>query len=264
MGLCPIFFSNHLTNEQLFSIFVFYNIVVQQPMARKKSEIIDLSSTLTDIWRVLSEEERERIRQDARIVQYKKNEMIYIEDEPSTDLMCLLSGKVKIFKNGVGGRSQIIRMIRPVQYFGYRAFFAREPYVTAASAFESSTICLISMELIEEMLRNNGNLALFFIQLLSIDLGIADQRVVNLTQKHIRGRLAESLIFLKESYGLEEDGATINIYLAREDLANLSNMTTSNAIRTLSNFANERILSLDGRKIKIIDEDRLIKISKIG
>ncbi|MPM64587.1 CRP-like cAMP-activated global transcriptional regulator [bioreactor metagenome] len=233
-------------------------------MSRKAKDIIDLSSTLADIWRVLSEGERELIKKNARFVHYKKNEPIYIEEEQPRDLMCLLKGKVKIYKSGVGGRTQIIRMIRPIQYFGYRAFFAREPYVTAASAFESSTVCFISMELIEELLRENGNLALFFIQMLSCDLGIADNRVVNLTQKHVRGRLAESLIFLKESYGLEEDGATINIYLAREDLANLSNMTTANAIRTLANFVNERIISLDGRKIKIIDEDKLLKISKIG
>ena len=105
---------------------------------------------------------------------------------------------------------------------------------------------------------------MFFIRELSTDLGIADERVVNLTQKHIRGRLAESLIFLMDSYGFEEDGATISIYLSREDLANLSNMTTSNAIRTLSNFADERIISLDGRKIKIHDADLLRKISRIG
>ena len=233
-------------------------------MAKRGTDAIDISSSLTDIWKMLSDEERILVRNNAKIVNFRKNEMIYIEDEQPKDLMCLLKGKVKIFKNGVGGRSQIIRMIRPVQYFGYRAFFAREPYVTAASAFESSTVCFIPMELIEGFFRKNGNLALFFIQLLSLDLGIADQRVVNLTQKHIRGRLAESLIFLKESYGLEEDGATINIYLAREDLANLSNMTTSNAIRTLSMFVDERIIAMDGRKIKVIDEEKLRKISKIG
>jgi CRP-like cAMP-binding protein len=105
---------------------------------------------------------------------------------------------------------------------------------------------------------------MFFIKLLSIDLGISDERTVNLTQKHIRGRLAESLIFLKETYGLEEDGATISIFLSREDLANLSNMTTSNAIRTLSNFASEKLIAIDGRKIKIIDEIELEKISRIG
>lgn len=178
--------------------------------------------------------------------------------------MCLYSGKVKIYRDGVGGRSQIIRMMKPLEYFGYRAYFANEEYVTAAAAVEPSLICLIPMDAITQLIKENNDLATFFIKQLSIDLGIADQRTVSLTQKHIRGRLAESLVFLKESYGVEEDGFTLSIYLSREDLANLSNMTTSNAIRTLSNFANERLIAIDGRKIKIIDEEKLKKISKIG
>ena len=93
---------------------------------------------------------------------------------------------------------------------------------------------------------------------------MADERTVNLTQKHLRGRLAESLLFLKESYGVEEDGCTLSIFLSREDLANLSNMTTSNAIRTLSQFAAEHLIIIDGRKIKIIDEETLLKINKVG
>ena len=88
-----------------------------------------------------------------------------------------------------------------------------------------------------KLIKDNSELALFFIRQLSIDLGISDERTVNLTQKLIRGRLAESLLFLKDTYGVEEDESTLSIYLSREDLANLSNMTTSNAIRTLSNFA---------------------------
>ena len=69
---------------------------------------------------------------------------------------------------------------------------------------------------------------------------------------------------MKDTYGVEEDQFTLSIYLSREDLANLSNMTTSNAIRTLSNFATEKLIAIDGRKIKIIEEERLRKISKIG
>ena len=118
-------------------------------MVKKGKDKIDLSYRLADIWRVLSPEERELLKEDARIVDFRRNETIHIEGEEPKDLMCLLKGKVKIYKNGVGGRSQIIRMMRPVQYFGYRAYFANEPYVTASSAFESSTVCFISMELIE-------------------------------------------------------------------------------------------------------------------
>jgi len=233
-------------------------------MVTDSSNVVSISESIPEIWKLLNNKERDLISSSARIVDFKKNEVIYREEENPRELMCLYKGKVKIYKDGVGGRSQIIRMIRPTQYFGYRAYFAKEPYVTAASAFEASTICLISMQAIEEVVHSNPKLGMFFIRELSTDLGIADERVVNLTQKHIRGRLAESLIFLIENYGLEEDGATISIYLSREDLANLSNMTTSNAIRTLSTFVDEHIITLDGRKIKIIDEDKLRRISKIG
>lgn len=52
--------------------------------------------------------------------------------------------------------------------------------------------------------------------------------------------------------------------MSREDLANLSNMTTANAIRTLSTFVEERLITVDGRRIKIINEPQLRKISKFG
>ena len=229
------------------------------------------------------------LRNNSTIQHFKRNQLIYCEGDEPKDMMCLLKGKVKIFKDGVGGRSQIIRMIKPVQYFGYRANFAQEDYLTNASAFEPSTVCLIPMTVVKDLIYANPDLAMFFIRQLSVDLGIADERTVNLTQKHIRGRLAESLLFLKDSYGLEEDGATLSIYLAREDLANLSNsygleedgatlsiylaredlanlsnMTTSNAIRTLSTFVSEHIIAIDGRKIKLIDEEKLKKISRMG
>ena len=175
-------------------------------------------------------------------------------------MMCLVQGKVKIFKLGIGGRNQILRIIKPIEFFGFRAYFADEDYKTAAMAFEPSVVAFFSMPVIMKLMKSNFNISMFFIKYLSKQLGYSDDRTVNLTQKHIRGRLAESLIFLKESYGLEEDGSTLSIYLSREDLANLSNMTTSNAIRTLSQFSTERLITIDGRKIKIIDEEKLKKI----
>ncbi|OKZ14025.1 MAG: Crp/Fnr family transcriptional regulator [Bacteroides sp. 43_108] len=224
----------------------------------------EILNRLSDIVCILSEEEKNVLRKNLFIQHYKKNEVIYSEGDVPTHMLCLISGKVKIFKDGISGRTQIIRVIKPVEYFGYRAYFANQNFVTAAAAFESSVICKIPIELIYQWMSTNNKLAMFFIKLLAIDLGISDQRTVNLTQKHIRGRLAEALLFLKDSYGLEEDGATLSIYLSREDLANLSNMTTSNAIRTLSTFASEKLIAIDGRKIKVIDEERLRKISRIG
>lgn len=224
----------------------------------------EVEQTLGDMLQVLNEEQRVELLRNYEVQTFKKNECIYCEGDRPQALMCLIRGKVKIFKEGVGGRNQIIRMIKPGEYFAYRAYFANEHFVTAASAVEPSCLCLVPMTFISELVKQNNSLALFFINQLSKDLGIADERTVSLTQKHIRGRLAEALLFLKESYGVEEDGCTLSIYLAREDLANLSNMTTANAIRTLSLFATERLITIDGRKIRIIDEERLKRVSKIG
>ena len=233
-------------------------------MVKKELTQVEIAESIPDLWQPLTETQREYLAKNFTIQKYKKNETIYCEGETPMHLMCLLSGKVKIYKDGVGGRSQIIRVIKDKEYFAYRAYFAQENFVTAAAAFEPCTICLVPMPAISELIKENTDLAMFFIKQLSIDLGISDERTVNLTQKHIRGRLAESLLFLKDTYGVEEDQCTLSIYLSREDLANLSNMTTSNAIRTLSNFATEKLIIIDGRKIKIIDEERLKKISKIG
>ena len=233
-------------------------------MVKKELSEAEIAESIPDLWQPLTEEQRILLVQNFTIQKYKKNETIYCEGETPTHLMCLLTGKVKIYKDGVGGRSQIIRVIKSHEYFAYRAYFAEEDYVTAAAAFEPCTICLIPMPTIISLIQENAELAMFFIRQLSIDLGISDERTVSLTHKHIRGRLSESLLFLKDTYGVEEDQCTLSIYLSREDLANLSNMTTSNAIRTLSNFAAEKLIIIDGRKIKLIEEDKLKKISKIG
>lgn len=223
-----------------------------------------INEDMAEIWTILSPDEKRIVTDNLQIHTFKKNQVIYAEGDEPEYLWCLLKGKVKKTKEGVGGRVQILRLIRPVQYFGYRAFFAGEPYVSTATAFEPSTLGAIPLNIVKELIQNNIDLAWFFIHELSRNLGGSDTKIVNLTQKHIRGRLAEALIVLLDNYGYEDDNCTLRIYMSREDLANLSNMTTSNAIRTLSSFVNEKILIVDGRRIKIINESQLRKISKFG
>ena len=227
------------------------------PWGEYLDEISEMLDTLTD-------EQREVLTEHISVVKYKKNDIIYKEGDLPTNLLCLVSGKVKIYKDGVGGRPQIMRVLGETEYFAYRAYMAGEPFITAAAAFEPCVVLKVPLGIMVKIIQENARLAWFFIQKLAHDLGQSDERTVNLTQKHIRGRLAESLIFLKDSYGLEEDGSTLSIYMSREDLANLSNMTTSNAIRTLSAFASEKLVAIDGRKIKFMNLKELEKISRIG
>ncbi len=231
---------------------------------KNKGKELYLKSTMSDLFSCLDEKEQEQLENVIIVENYKKNQTIYNEGDQPDTLFCMLSGKAKVYKRGVGGRNQTIRLIKPVEYFGYRPYLTGQTFISGASTLENSTIAKISLPFFESLIMSNNKVAWFFIKQLAHALGRADERTVSLTQKHINGRLAEALIFLKESYGVEEDGCTLSIYMSREDLANLSNMTTSNAIRTLSAFSNDKLIAIDGRKIKIINEKELERISKLG
>jgi CRP-like cAMP-binding protein len=113
-------------------------------------------------------------------------------------------------------------------------------------------------------MKKNADLTMKFTRILSEELGYSNSRTISLTQKHIRGRLAESLIVLRDTYGFDEDGKTLNVSLSREDIAGLSNMTTSNAIRTLSGLSSDGIIGVKGRRITIIDTTTLEHICNLG
>ena len=225
---------------------------------------IDIKRGLQDLWSYLTIDQRADALDNAIVQSYRKGESIYKVGEESVYLVCMLKGRVKLEKLGIGGRMQIMRMFRPGDNFGYRSYFAVQEHVTEAVAMENAQVALIPMNLIERFCMENPQLAMYFVRNLATDLGASDERTVNLTQKHIRGRLADSIIFLIDKYGFEADGLTINAPLSRDDLAALSNMTTSNAIRTLATFVKEEIIELDGRRIKVLNRDKLKRINANG
>ncbi len=226
--------------------------------------IKDILENQKSIFYHLNSDEKAELLNHLSLSNFKKNEFVFKEGDNPSGFLVLIHGKVKIFKEGVGGREQIIRMAKPLGIIGFRALFADEDHIATAVTLEESLICTITPEFILTRAIKNNAFAQKMISKLAKELGFSNSRTVTLTQKHIRGRLAESLILLKEKYGYENDGTTLKAFLSREDIANLSNMTTSNAIRTLSTFASEKVIAIDGRKIRILDEQRLGRISKLG
>lgn len=219
---------------------------------------------LNPLWETLTDDERKYVENNVQIVSFAKNDIIHSDGDESDCMYMLLEGKVRIYKEGIGQRLQIIRLLKPYDIFGYRACIAEGPYNSSASAFEDCVAYCLKREHFTYLVRKNGALCYAVMQMMARDLAIQEIKTVNLTQKHIRGRLAESLLLLLKKYGFEQDGKTIAMLMPREDLANMSNMTTANAIRTLSQFAQEGIISIDGRHIQITDETALEKISRLG
>lgn len=218
----------------------------------------------SSVFRGLSQTDKEALDQHHLSVNFRKGETIISEGTKPKGLICLVSGKAKLFTVGAGNREQILKMLKPHSYLGYRSLFSDVSFPFDVVAIEDSAIVVLEKHSMSRILRQNSELAVRFIKIVSEDLLSADKRLISLTQKHVRGRLAESVLLLAETYGLEADGKTLRVLLSREDLAHLSSMTTSNAIRTLSVLASENILALAGRKIVILDFSKLEAISRSG
>lgn len=226
-----------------------------------KEEILKSATMLCN---PLTDEQRMALIKQSTVRQYRHGEIIFSADTTPTHLYYLHKGKVTMVKKVTSGNQHITRMVSPQTMFGYAAGFSGTEYMSTAVAGDDTEIVSIPLSIIFNFVWENASFAMLFIKELSTLLGLSVQNTINLTQKHIRGRLAESLLQMRNKYGVEEDGVTLPIYLSRNDLAQMSNMTTSNAIRTLSSFAQEGIIGIEGRKIKILNVDELQKVSDRG
>jgi len=218
----------------------------------------------SSVFRGLSQLEKEVLDQHHTVITFRRGDTIIGENSKPRGITCLVSGKAKLYKIGAGNREQIIKLIRPQNFISYRSLFSENSFPFNVVALEESAVVVFDKHAMSRILRQNGELALRFIKIISEDLVFTNNRLVSLTQKHVRGRVAESILLIMDTYGLAADGRTLKATLSREDIAHLSNMTTSNAIRTLSAFASEQIIELDGRKIQIIDQKKLEVISESG
>lgn len=194
---------------------------------------------------------------------YKKGEYIFKEGTMPHGVFCVNKGKIKLSKQGIDGKEQIIRLIKAGDPLGYRSLLSGDRYSASAIAIEDSGVCFIPKELFLGILNKDSSLTMEMLKLLSDDLRKAEIQITHLAQKPVRERVAESLLFIKETYGFESDGKTINASFSREDIANIVGTATETTIRLLSEFNKDNIIQLNGKKILILDFPKLLKTANI-
>ena len=194
---------------------------------------------------------------------YKKGEYIFKEGSRPHGVYCVNYGKIKLSKMGDDGKEQITRLVKAGDPLGYRALLSADSYSSSAIAIEDSGVCFIPKDLFMGILQKDSTLALEMMRLLSDDLRKAELQITHLAQKPVRERVAEALLFIKETYGFEEDGKTIAAMFSREDIANIVGTATETAIRLLSEMNKDKIILLNGKKITITDLPKLIKTANL-
>ncbi|PCJ27899.1 MAG: Crp/Fnr family transcriptional regulator [Flavobacteriales bacterium] len=191
---------------------------------------------------------------------FKKGQVIFYEGNHSHGIYCVYKGKVKISKLGDEGKDQIVRFASEGELLGYRSALSNEPYKATATAMEDCYICYIPKEKFKEVL-SNKNFSMEIIQLLTNDLKNSEENLLNISQKAVKERIAETLINLMKRFGLESDGKTLSITLTRREIGDIAGTTTETTIRTLSIFMKEGSIKLNGKNILITNIDKLVQTS---
>ncbi|MDR1274334.1 MAG: Crp/Fnr family transcriptional regulator [Odoribacteraceae bacterium] len=204
----------------------------------------------------VAEAEFAKLLADATVTAYKKGEFVYEENSRVKGCYLLYSGIVKIFQTGNEGKEQIIRLGKEGDLFGFRSVIREEPACTSVETLADCILCHVPGRSLVEAITRSPAFANEMMQIACRELGDANRYIKDIAQKPVRARLAEILLLIAGDFGLEKDGA-LTLNLTRGDLSNFVGTATETLIRLLSEFKNERLIATRGRRIRLLDVDRL-------
>lgn len=229
-------------------------------LKRPTDDETDLSGF--NLFKKLNEEEFNRLNYEKTCSLYRKGTVIYSEGSRLTGFFCVTSGIVKIFKTGIDGKEQIIRFAKKGEIIAYRSLLSQELACTTAEVIEEAVLCHIPYQTLLFLIKNNWQFSHHMLQIVCRELREANEYITDIAQKTVRERLAEVLILLKENFDLDNQN-TLQISLTREELANMVGTATESVIRLLSEFRQDNLVELHGRKIKFLDTPGLRRVANI-
>lgn len=194
--------------------------------------------------------------------EYSRGSVLYNEGNRINGFYCISTGIIKVYKTGLDGKEQIIRFAKTGDIIAYRSVLSNEVACTSAKVIEDCNVCFIPSEVLISLVKNDSCFAFELLKLACHELGEANSFITNIAQKTVRERLAEILLLLVNEFGVDKEHI-LNISLTREELANIVGTATESVIRLLSEFKSDKLVELNGRKIKILNVKGLEKISNI-
>jgi len=213
-----------------------------------------------DIYQALQENSKQNVNVEHLYASYKRHEVICKQGTQVTHAIFLVSGTAKLYIEGLNNRNIILYIMRPHNYIGLLSFFESKNYAYSVMALEEAQICMIDLNIVKSLYIQNHDLLIKLNSAFSKSVQLIMNKIISISQKQIRGRVAESIIYLSQLYNNTE----FNMHLTRKELGELSGISEENTVRILTEMKNEKIIDVIGRKIKIIDQRLLLKICDCG
>ena len=210
--------------------------------------------------KALNKEELLRMAECKTSYTIKKGEPIFEEGEVTNGIYCVKEGVCKLSKLSDNGKDQIVKLVKPGELLGQRSMISDEPANLSAVALEDMEVCFIPRSEVMQFFTKNNQFSMNVMKTICEDLKGADDHMVNMAQKTVRQRLAETLIYLEETFGKNEDDS-LHIQLSREELAGMIGTATESCIRLLSELNKSDYIELTGKKITLLDKNKLKRLT---
>jgi len=210
---------------------------------------------------LLKENEKIEILKNSNIVKFNKKEVIFRQGTRTSHFMYVKSGLVKIYKEGKNNRGIIIKIAKPGEYIGMISIFGSDTYQFSGASITNCEIGIIDHDIFMFVFKNNGNFAQKIVENISKTGLFLFEKLLSYTHKQLPGRIADVILYFAEDiYNNEE----FEFPLTRKELAELAGTTKESFIRTLTEFKNDKIIELNGSKVKI-NSMKIIKVlSELG
>ena len=192
----------------------------------------------------------------------KKGSPIFEEGDIVNGIYCVTTGACKLSKLSPNGKDQIIKLVKAGELLGQRSMISDEAANLSAVALEDMEVCFIPKSEVLNMFDNNNQFSMNVMKTICGDLKDASEHMISISQKTVKERLAETLVYLDETFGKNEDGS-LHIQLSREELAGMIGTATESCIRLLSDFNKNGLIELNGKKIVLKNISKLKRIADI-
>jgi len=200
----------------------------------------------------------------------KSGQLIYTEGDNCTELYIVMRGRVKIYYENSEGKEQIVDILDPGSVFGNISLSPDKKCDVSAVCYESGMYCSIPLEYYQKLVKEKPQIALKLLSVLESKLSKSRKMIRDLSLKKARQRLASIIIQIAEdqstaitSNKADKKEVIINLPLTIQTLAYMSGLTQETASRIMSEFKKNKIVSLKSRKLKILNYNDLLDISRV-
>ena len=192
---------------------------------------------------------------------YKKGDLIFKEGEEVKGIYFVYTGTVKVHKKWGQEKELIIRFAKNGDIIGHRGLGKKIIYPVSGTALETTTACFIDLDFFKTTIKINNDFTVQLLMFYAEELQRSERKMSNLAHMQVKGRIAYSLLSLKNKFGVAPDG-TMDIILSRQDLASYAGTTYETVFRILNEFVQEEIISIHNKKIVIHDDVQLKLLTK--